>query len=179
MKFPGPGAWLQALGDLKQMLIFTQPVGMMFSLVTNIWWKRREISSGRFIGFRWMGWFILWVPGHFGLRTAALLQAVAVDGWVGVEWTFINSNENPEMTLSCDSCDSNFPWNPDVWWERQEEKWHRTGYFSGSRLFLCDWPLLFQWKYVKSPVMQTTFTGSKVSTVFFLCLQETFDLIQR
>jgi hypothetical protein len=36
MKFPGPGAWLQALGDLKQMLIFTQPVGMMFSLVTNI-----------------------------------------------------------------------------------------------------------------------------------------------
>ena len=45
MKFPGLGAWLQALGDLKQMLIFTQPVGMMFSLVTNIWWKRREISS--------------------------------------------------------------------------------------------------------------------------------------
>ena len=78
MKFPSLGAWLQVLGDLKQMLSFTQPVGMMFSLVTNIWWKRREISSGRFIGF--------------GLRTAALLQAVAVDGWVGVEWTLINSN---------------------------------------------------------------------------------------
>ena len=100
MKFPGLGAWLQVLGGLKQMLIFTQPVGMMFSLVTNIWWKRREISSGRFIGFRWMGWFILWEGFQVCLLGEAAPQAPSwgedprrvkngvwnLEPWLGMSW---------------------------------------------------------------------------------------------